>query len=69
MAKRKAKLYIEGMWFFSKSREEQQKHQKCSLCDEIGIFSNDYMRTWFCGIHMREVWNKQDDRRSNQTNL
>ncbi len=54
MAKRKAKLYIEGMWFFKKTREEQQKHQKCTYCDETGIYSNDYMRTWYCGLHIRD---------------
>jgi hypothetical protein len=69
MAKRKHKLSISGLWFFGKTRKEQQEYQKCTICGDIGIFSNDYMRTWYCSKHMDDKWKKQDDQALNQTNL
>ena len=68
MARRKAKLSINGLWFFKKTREEQQQHQQCTICGDIGIFSNDYMHTWYCGKHMETKWNK-DDQANTQKNL
>ena len=56
------------MWFFEKTREQQQKHQKCHICGDIGIFSNDYMHTWYCSQHMDSKWKKQDDQANIQKN-
>ena len=43
------------MWFFEKTREEQEEYKRnnrspgCEDCSEIPILSNDGMRTWHCG--------------------
>lgn len=68
MVKRRVKQYINGMWFFEKTREQQQEHQKCHICGDIGIFSNDYMHTWYCSQHMDNKWKKQDDQANIQKN-
>ena len=36
------------------SLEERVKHQMCQEkdCTKHGIFSPDFMRSWYCGEHM-----------------
>ena len=43
------------MWFFEKSREEQEQYKQqnkpsgCQNCQDTPIHSNDGLRTWMCG--------------------
>jgi len=55
LARSKPKTIIPGMWFFEKTRQEQEEYKinnrspGCEDCSEIPILSNDGMRTWHCG--------------------
>jgi len=60
VAKRQKLTKIPQMWFFSMTREERVQHQICNKtkCFEHGIFSNDNFRTWYCGKHMEENYDR-----------
>ena len=49
------------MWFFALPLEERIKYQKCreNDCNETGIFSPDSCRSWYCGKHMEENYERQ----------
>ena len=66
MAKRKKLIKIPGWWFFNKTPEEKQEYQRCH-CGKIGIYSNDYMRTWFCTEHMNMKGDLQDEDNARQS--
>ena len=42
------------MWYFRMTREERAKHHTCSNadCNEYGIYSPDFLRSWYCSKHM-----------------
>jgi ribosomal protein S27AE len=51
----KPKIIIPGMWFYEKSRDEQEEYKNnnrpgtCENCTHAAIHSNDGLRTWMCG--------------------
>jgi len=55
LAKRNKKIVIDGMWFFSKNRTQQEEYKTnhrppdCENCTHAPIHSNDGLKTWMCG--------------------
>ena len=50
------------MWFFAMPLAERIKYQTCreNDCNETGIFSPDSCRSWYCGKHMEENFERQN---------
>jgi len=59
--RKKAKIKLANMWFFALPLAERIKYQTCreNDCNETGIFSPDSCRSWYCGKHMEENYERQ----------
>jgi ribosomal protein S27AE len=64
---KKPKIIIPGMWFFEKTRTQQEEYKNknrpsgCENCTDAPIHSNDHLKTWMCGnCHLNEFSPKKN---------